>query len=325
MLNTAARVSIVMPNYNHGEELRISLPPIVGQTRPADEIIIVDDGSTDDSRDVIASFQAENPSIRLVRHATRQGVVAAVNRGIAEASGDYVVLVSADERIMPTLCAEMLDALALKHDAKLVVSHFTEWSAETGETRHGVAGVEDLSLWFLGETSKYVSPQEFGRLLGERPIRLSANSAMFDRAALLEVGCFDPALRWHSDWFAIYAVAARYGFCAVPRVLSLFRVSEKSYSVAEARSLRARQEVALALAAKLDEPQFADVRRFLLKAPSALSPFMRPLLLGLLGRPQRYPMLARLVGWWLSEVARGRRPGALLRLKHRLRGAALRS
>ena len=62
------------------------------------------------------------------------------------------------------------------------------------------------------------------------------------------------------------------------------------------------------LLAKLDRAEFEDVREALLRSPSAMAPFMRPLLLAQATDPRRYRDLARIARWWLHEVARGRRP-----------------
>ena len=66
------------------------------QTHPFAEIIVVDDGSADDSLRVIAECAARMPNLRLIRHENNQGVVAAINTGLREAKGDFVFLCSAN-------------------------------------------------------------------------------------------------------------------------------------------------------------------------------------------------------------------------------------
>jgi len=300
-------ISIVMPNYNHATEMRVSLATIVNQSRPADEIIVVDDGSTDTSREVIAEFAAGCPALRLVRHGTRQGVAAAVNRGLAETTTSHIILASADERIMPDMCEQMEMALNDFPDAALVIAQFTEWFPETGLLRYG--DDNECKLWFVdGARPVWVSARQFQCLLHRRHVRLAANSAMFARAALFEVGLFDPALQWHADWFAIYAIALRYGFVAVPRVLSWYRVAPGSFSARGASTLGRQGPVVMALHTKLDDYNYADIRRALLRSPSAMAPFMRATLLTLVWQPRRYGRLARIGLWWLREVLLGRRP-----------------
>lgn len=317
MTARAPTISIVLPNYNHARELSVSLAAVTAQTHQADEIVVVDDGSSDDSLEVIAAFSALHPNLRLIKHELRQGVAAAVNRGVREAKSDYVVLASADERISPDCCEAFANAIAQFPQARLAVSKFTEWFPQTGVFRLGQD--DECDLWFLnGGGAEWVSPSRFHDLLAKAHVRLSVNSAMFERKLLLELGPFDPALRWHSDWFAIYAVAFRHGFCAIPRTLSWFRVEEKSYSSRGAANTNDQRAVIEALYAKLDMPEFADMRGALMRSPSAMSPFMRIMLPMLAKNPKRYRE-ALLVGtWWLKRFLQGRRPRAWARFLARI-------
>lgn len=318
------RLSVVMPNYNHSSALRESVGAILAQTQPPDEIVIVDDGSTDDSLAVLADFARGDARIRIIRHETNKGVVAAVNRGIREATGDFVFLASADERMMPEACAVLMSALEQNPGSQLVVSAYTEWRPETGEVvvhdRRSEQG-----LWFMkpGEEQRAVSPQELEAILKRAFAFLSINTAIFRRQALLDAGLYDPALRWHSDWFLIYCVALRHGFIAVNRSLVWFRVDEHSYSGHGMRQAAQQQAVAAAIQAKLREPEYADFRAALLRAPAAMSTFMRGTLMTLAASPREYGTLARILKWWLLEVLHGRRPGFLKRLTERRRQASL--
>jgi glycosyltransferase involved in cell wall biosynthesis len=311
-------ISIIVPNYNHAAELQISLAAMVEQTRPIDEIVVIDDASTDNSLEVIGAFAARYPAVRLIRHTTQQGAVAALNRGITEATGSHVILASADDRILPNMCEQMDAAIAQFPDARLIVSKFTEWYPETNVVRHGEDGESDL--WFTtGNQPVWVSPERFQRLLGQRFVCLATNTAMFARAAMLEVGLLDPGLQWHSDWFAIYATAFRHGFVAVPQILTWYRIASGSYSTRN-MSLIGRQKLVIDnLHSKLDRPEFADIRIALMRAPSAMSPFMRATLLILARQPRRYPRLARIALWWLREVVHGRRPRRWANIARRLR------
>jgi glycosyltransferase involved in cell wall biosynthesis len=69
-----SRLSVVLPNYNHAHFLRESLDALTGQTRPADQIVIVDDASTDDSTSIIEEFRAAHPSITVIENDVNQGV-----------------------------------------------------------------------------------------------------------------------------------------------------------------------------------------------------------------------------------------------------------
>src|ERR1700739_2587645 len=74
-------LSVILPNYNHAKLIPRALRAFLNQTPPAREIIVIDDGSTDDSVKVIEEFAQCHHSIRFVRHATNRGIIAAVQSG----------------------------------------------------------------------------------------------------------------------------------------------------------------------------------------------------------------------------------------------------
>jgi glycosyltransferase involved in cell wall biosynthesis len=88
-----ATVSVVIPCYNGSRFLRETLASVLRQTAPASEILVVDDGSTDDSADVAESF---GPPVRVIRQANG-GESTARNRGIDEARGDWIAFLDADD------------------------------------------------------------------------------------------------------------------------------------------------------------------------------------------------------------------------------------
>jgi len=99
-----SRVSVVITNYNYGEYVSEAIESALSQ---ADEVIVVDDGSTDDSKAAIARFDARAAVI--LQH--NQGVAAARNTGVVRATGDYVICLDADDRLDPRYVAATRTAL----------------------------------------------------------------------------------------------------------------------------------------------------------------------------------------------------------------------
>ena len=92
-MTTRTRVSVVIPCYNAAPFLAETLTSVVAQTYPPHEVIVIDDGSTDESASIAASFA---PLVRVIRQANR-GESVAHNRGIAMAQGEWVALLDADD------------------------------------------------------------------------------------------------------------------------------------------------------------------------------------------------------------------------------------
>jgi glycosyltransferase involved in cell wall biosynthesis len=93
-----ARVSVVVPCHNYGRFLDEALGSLERQTRPADEIIVVDDGSTDETAEVLRAAQARMPDLRVIQRHPARGLPATLNDGFAAATGDLLVGLSADDR-----------------------------------------------------------------------------------------------------------------------------------------------------------------------------------------------------------------------------------
>ena len=302
-------VTIVLPNRNHAEELSGALAAIAAQTVQPAAVILIDDCSSDDSRSVCEAFAAEHPYVRFLVNDRHLGTAGTVTRGIELAQTEFVLLASADEEIRPTMVERLSAAAAEFPDADLIVSAYTEWWPESGEVLvHDRSS--DRGPWYAPPgVASYCAPADLRAHLCEWFVWLGSNTALYRRKALLDVGGLDPALGWHSDWFATYAIAFRTGFVTVPESLALFRMSEESYSHLGMRSPAGQRMVAREIQRKLRERHFTDFRRAIRAAPAALSPFLRPTIEILATRPRDYDMALAILRWWIVQVFRGRRPG----------------
>src|SRR5262245_47253467 len=112
-------LSVVMPNFNHAKWLPRALHALLEQNAPPDEIIIVDDASTDNSISVIEKLASKHASIRLLRHETNLGAVAAMTTGFATAQGEFVLFSAADDFILPGLLQRAIAALREYPEAAL--------------------------------------------------------------------------------------------------------------------------------------------------------------------------------------------------------------
>lgn len=103
------RLSVYVPCYNGARWLAECLDALLAQSQPVDEVLVVDDGSTDASAKIAAGYA---PRVRLLRHPRNLGLAVARNTALARASGEIVASVDADVRVTPTWIARLLDAFS---------------------------------------------------------------------------------------------------------------------------------------------------------------------------------------------------------------------
>lgn len=120
MKNVPQKISIIVPVYNVENYLAKCLDSLVNQTYQNIEILVVDDGSTDDSEKIISDFSGKFPEKIRSFYKKNGGLSDARNVGIDNATGDYIGFVDSDDYVVETMFEEMLD-LAEKHSAEMVI------------------------------------------------------------------------------------------------------------------------------------------------------------------------------------------------------------
>ncbi len=95
------RFSIVIPAYNYGAILGRAVESALAQSGDDYEVLVIDDGSTDQTPQVLAELQRKHPRLKFLRQENR-GLAAVRNRGVDETTGDYLLFLDADDRLLPT-------------------------------------------------------------------------------------------------------------------------------------------------------------------------------------------------------------------------------
>ncbi len=127
----ASTVSVVVPCHNYGRFLGEALDSLAAQERPPDEILICDDGSTDDSWTVIQREAAERPGLTVLRNERNQGLIKTFNRLVRSSTGRIIVPFSADDRLGPAYVRRMEEVI-LERGWDFAYSDHTLFGAEDG-------------------------------------------------------------------------------------------------------------------------------------------------------------------------------------------------
>lgn len=116
-------VSVIVPCYNYARYLAAAVTSALDQRDADVEVIIVDDASTDDSLIVARSLVSRDPRVRLIEHTVNQGPVAAFNDGLAEANGEYLIRLDADDLLTPGSVARSTALAEAFPSVSLVYGH----------------------------------------------------------------------------------------------------------------------------------------------------------------------------------------------------------
>lgn len=125
-------VSVIIPSYNAAEFIAQTLESVLAQTLSDIEVIVVDDGSTDSTCDVVAKFARKDSRVTLIEQANQFAGVAR-NNGMAKARGTYLYFLDADDYIEKTALEELVDAIEKNH-ADIAIAKSEGFDNKTGNT-----------------------------------------------------------------------------------------------------------------------------------------------------------------------------------------------
>lgn len=170
------KISVVIPLYNKEANIRQTIQSVLDQTFQEFEIVVVNDGSTDNSRSIVASIPDER--IRLFDQANG-GVSKARNTGINEAQADWIALLDADDIWLPSYLDEMISAIALYPKSAMIGSGYYVLSSGVRKKRSN-----SLNNFFSGYIDNY-----FNIAINDSLFWTSAT--IINKKKTIEVGGFD--------------------------------------------------------------------------------------------------------------------------------------
>ncbi|AIY90175.1 glycosyltransferase [Geoglobus acetivorans] len=215
-------VSIIMPSYNHGRFIHEAIKSVLNQTFDDLELIIIDDGSTDNSRDIIQRFAELDSRVIPLFHEKNMGIARTVNDGLDAAKGEFVAFTQSDDVWISNKLETQLEILA--RDEDLVVwsegeivdaegnstgQTFTEMHNATNRKKSGYIFYELLKGNFVYGSSRILKRKNIGKLR------------------------FDESLRYLNDYKFEVELAFRYDYYFIKRPLAKYRIHGKNTILAD--------------------------------------------------------------------------------------------
>jgi GT2 family glycosyltransferase len=108
---TLARIDVFIPCYNYGRFLCQCVNSVLGQSGVDVRVLVIDDASPDNTAEVAEALARENPRVTVIRHSTNKGHIKTYNEGIEWASADYMLLLSADDYLLPGALSRATDLM----------------------------------------------------------------------------------------------------------------------------------------------------------------------------------------------------------------------
>ncbi|MDQ3929166.1 MAG: glycosyltransferase family 2 protein, partial [Chloroflexota bacterium] len=198
-------ISAIITAYNYARFLDTAITSVLNQTRRPDEIIVVDDGSTDDTAQVVAKYAHE-----VVRYVYKEngGAGSARNRGIVESKGDLLAFLDGDDQWLPDKLALQVEHLRRYPTAGLVTG--SEWQVYSD-------GAEPMWLH-----RRPVGAADMYRQLLVENVVGNPSLTLVKRECFERVGMFDEAMRLGQDWEMWIRIAREYPVGVVDAPLILF-------------------------------------------------------------------------------------------------------
>lgn len=214
------KVSLVMGVYNGEEYLKEAIESILGQTYPNLEIIIVNDGSTDSTKNILDDINDKR--VKIIHLEKNQGAANALNIGIIQAKGSWIAIQDADDNSYPTRIEEQVKYI-VKHPELLGVGTFIECIS-------GSSGISDEHLRHVAKSRNSLVSREKIRDIIYWGCPFTHSSVMFSKNVFLKVGGYNPSLKIaydHDLWLRLLEIGEMEN---VPKVLLQYRIHKQSLS-----------------------------------------------------------------------------------------------
>ena len=218
------KFSIVIPSYNHRAFIGDAIQSVLSQSEGNLELIVVDDGSTDDSLEVITDYSDERLK---VFPQTNRGAHAAINRGLEESSGEYLAILNSDDVYHPERLKMSQEYLEVNPQIGLMGSYIEiiDGDNKVLGIKHGYKDFEPWPIQNPGKSFRAGSDLQ-AALLTENYFATTSNF-VFRRRIYEKVGDFR-ALRYAHDWDFALRIASVTGLGLLPEALIRYRIHENN-------------------------------------------------------------------------------------------------
>ncbi len=212
----------LMANYNDAATIEAALTPLINQTVPFDRILVINDGSTDNSMDVLARIKAKAPQLEIIDNERNIGAIASVRRGLERITEEYVFPVSANDVFSRLVVEHATAALKIMPNASMIAGKLGYKTMDGSE--------QVASLPFPEGNITVCDAARYKEMARTHPFSANGAATILNRQRMLEYGSYREEMKWMSDWFLYLMLSTRYGFVYVPEQFGTMITGPNQYS-----------------------------------------------------------------------------------------------
>ncbi len=209
------KVTVIIPSYNCEAYIAETIGSVLNQTLKDIELIVVDDGSTDRTREIVKGY---GDPVRLITQQNAR-VCAARNRGISEAKGEFICLMDHDDYWYPEKLSRQIEEFARHPEAGIVYSEFIRWHRDESGSFPAPESFDRASI--PDDTNPEFSGWIYHQFLLD--CWMLTSSAMFRNEVFEKCGTFDESLPYSEDWELWIRISREFQFIDLRRPTTLYR------------------------------------------------------------------------------------------------------
>lgn len=220
-------VSIILPTYNRDYCIRRAIDSVLSQTFGDFELIVIDDGSTDGTKDIVEAY--DDPRLRYIHNDDNRGQTPRLNDGLRLARADLIAFQDSDDEWLPTKLARQVAAMR-GQPPEVGIVYTDKWRFEPGREKYH----------WKSPTSMPEHGNIFAKALDDQVYNIGPQSVLIRRDCFDKVGFFDERLVNFNDWDMFVRISRYYLFYHIPEPLvNYYKSSDALTSLGEAKGIEA--------------------------------------------------------------------------------------
>lgn len=224
-------LTVLLPNYNHAHFLPGAIESVLAQSFSHFELLIVDDGSTDASVEIIHDYMKKDKRICLIKHGQNRGIAEAFKTGVGVAKGIYFQQFSASDLLVAGCLEKSLNMLLRYPDIGLCCTDVGLFDDDPAVYKN-FPQIENASRPLVFPPSTIQRVFKYARLF------TMGMGSIVKRSSFMKYGGYDKSLYFMCDWILNHQIALYEGAIYIPETLTVFRKNEFSKNTSDNPQIR---------------------------------------------------------------------------------------